>query len=121
MVLCQSAGVVDRPGISARFGLRCWSGVGTEVAGFHRGRGLLTRIVTRLALAYPLEDVVQSENVAHLMDHGVVVTHGAEVRRVEDHSAWRRNDFCIHRRFGRDGIRLLVMDAFGKFASLACL
>lgn len=48
----------------------------------------LTWVVTRVTLAHPLEDMVQSKYVAHLVDHGVVVALGAKVGRVKNHPTW---------------------------------
>lgn len=49
-------------------------------------QGYLTWVITGIPLAHPLEDMVQSQDVAHLMDHGVLVTHGTKVGWVQHHS-----------------------------------
>lgn len=52
----------------------------------------LTRVITGVTLAHPLENMVQSKDVAHLMDHGVVVTGRTKVRGVQHHPAWGKGD-----------------------------
>lgn len=46
----------------------------------------LARVIAGVPLAHPLEDMVQSQNVAHLMNHGVLMAQCAKVGRVQDHA-----------------------------------
>lgn len=50
----------------------------------------LTWIITGVPLAHPLEDMIESQNVAHLMDHGVLVANGTKVGWVQNHTTWRQ-------------------------------
>lgn len=45
----------------------------------------LTWVITRVPLAHPLENMVKSKYVAHLMNHGVLVAHGTKVGRAQNH------------------------------------
>ena len=82
------AGVVDGVRVMASLGFGGGGRVGAEVARLHGGRGLPARVITWLAFTDPLEDVIQAQDVPHLVDHGVVVSDGAKIRRVQDHSTW---------------------------------
>lgn len=39
----------------------------------------LARIITGLPLAHTLEDMVEAQDVTHLVDHGVPVAHSSKV------------------------------------------
>lgn len=39
----------------------------------------LTWVITGVPLAHPFEDMVQSKDVSHLVDHSVVVAHCTKV------------------------------------------
>lgn len=48
----------------------------------------LAWVITGFPLAHPLEDMVQPKDVAHLMDHSIVVTSCTKVWWVQHHPAW---------------------------------
>lgn len=46
----------------------------------------LTWIITGVPLAHPFENMVQSQDVAHLMDHGVLMANHTKVGWVQYHT-----------------------------------
>ena len=92
--VCEVAtltGVVARLRVSAVLVLGCGVSVFTQISCLQRGLSLQTRIVTRLNLRDPPENVVQPETVADLMDHGVGVTKCAVEGGVQNNTTyeWR--------------------------------
>ena len=85
IVVAQATGVIDGVRVAASFRLGGGFCVCTQVARLHGCLSLLAGVITRLPLTDTFEHVVQSENVAQLVDHGVIVSNGAIVGGVQDH------------------------------------
>ncbi len=88
-VLGQATRVIDWIRVMTNFRLWCWCCIGTQISRLHWCGGLLTGVITWLAFTHTLEHMIQSQNMTHLMDHGVVVSFGAKVGGVKNHSAWK--------------------------------
>lgn len=80
--MTSAAGIVAWLGISAVLVLGCGIGVCTQISRLKRGLSLQAGVVTGLHLRNSPEDMVQSEAVANLMDHGVSVAKRTIKRRV---------------------------------------
>lgn len=81
-----ATGVIGRVWVPAELALWGWGRVSTEVSCLHGWSCLPAGIVARFPLAHPLEDMVQPQDVPHLMDHGVRVARHAVIRGAEDNS-----------------------------------
>lgn len=71
--MTSAAGIIAWLRISAVLVLGCGIGICTQISCLKRGLSLQAGVVTGLHLRDSPEDMVQSEAVANLMDHGVSV------------------------------------------------
>lgn len=84
--MCLATGVIGGVWIPTEFTLWGGSGVSTEVSRFHGWSCLSAGIITRFPLTHSLEDMVQSQDMSHFVDHGVRVAMHTIISRVEDNS-----------------------------------
>lgn len=90
----DATGVIGRLRVLAQLTLGSRGGVGTEVSCLHGWHRLPTGIVTGFSFTDPFEDVVESQDMPHFVDHDIGMARHAIIRGVED-------DTTCNRRFGK--------------------
>lgn len=90
----DATGVIGRLWVLAQLTLGSRGSVGTEVSRLHGWHCLPTGIITGFSLTDPFEDVVESQDMSHFMDHDIGMARHAVIRWVEDHAT-------CNRRFGK--------------------
>lgn len=90
----EATGVIDRLWVLAQLTLGSRGSVSTEVSRIHGWHCFPTGVITGFPLTDPFEDMVESEDMSHLVDHDVGMAGHAIIGWVED------NATC-NRRFGK--------------------
>lgn len=83
----EAAGVVGRLRVLAQLTLGGGGSVGAEVSCLHGRHGLPAGVLAGFSLTDPFEDMVEPQDMPHLMYHDVGVARRAIVGWVEDNTA----------------------------------
>lgn len=82
----EATGVIGRLWVLAQLTLGSRGSVSTEVSRIHGRHGLPTGVITGFPLTDPFEDMVESQDMPHLMDHNVGMARHAIIGWVEDNA-----------------------------------
>ena len=82
----EATGVIDRLWVLAQLTLGSGGSVGTEVSCIHGRHRLPAGVVTGFSFTDPFEDMVESQDMPHLVDHDVGVARHAIIGWVEDNT-----------------------------------
>lgn len=86
----ETTGVIGRLWVLAQLTLGSGGSVGTEVSSLHRWHRLPTGVVAGFSFTDPFEDMVESQDMPHLVDHDIDVARHAIIRWVEDNATCNR-------------------------------
>ena len=82
----EATGVIGGLWVLAQLTLGSGSRVGTEVSRIHGRHCLPAGVIAGFSFTDPFEDMVESQNMPHLMDHDVGVARHAVIGWIEDNT-----------------------------------
>lgn len=86
----KAAGVIGRLWVPAQLTLGSGRSVGTEVSCVHGGHCFPAGVIAGFSFTDPFEDMVESQDMPHLMDHDVGMARHPIIGRVEDNATCSR-------------------------------
>lgn len=84
--MTEATSVIGRLRVLAQLALGCGGSVSTEVSCFHGWHGLPAGVIAGFSFTDPFENMVESQDMPHFMDHDVGVARHAIIGRVEDNA-----------------------------------
>lgn len=82
----KAAGIIGRLWVLAQLALGSGGSVCTEVSCVHGGHCLPAGVIAGFSFTDPFEDMVESQDMPHLVDHGVGMARHPVIDGVEDHA-----------------------------------
>lgn len=95
----EATGIIGRLWVPAQLTLGSGGSVSTEVSRIHGRHRFPAGVIARFSFTDPFEDMVESQDMPHLMDHDVGMARHAIIGWIEDNATCKR-------RFGKTSLSM---------------